>query len=75
VPTSSTSHDITVKGVENNLMSQLKRFVKVDKVLSLFDLQGITFFLGFRKFPSPNFDKCLEFISSISEVSDCINIE
>ena len=56
-------------------MGKLKRFVEVHKVLSLLYLEGITLFDSFGNFTTPDLDKCLKFVSSISEITDCVNIE
>jgi len=41
----------------------------------LLDFDCISFFDSLGKLASPNLHKCLEFVSSISEISDRVNIE
>jgi hypothetical protein len=41
----------------------------------LLDFDSVAFFDSLRKLASPNLHKCLEFVSSISEISDRVNIE
>ena len=75
VPAGTPSHHITVERVQDNLMGELKRLIEVHKVLSLLDLEGITLFSSFGEFTTPDLDQCLKFVSSISEIADCVNIE
>jgi hypothetical protein len=41
----------------------------------LLDFDCVAFFDSLRELSSPNLHKRLEFVSSISEISDCVNIE
>lgn len=56
-------------------MGELKRLVEVNKVLGLFNLEGVTLFGSFREFSTPDLYKCLKFVSSISEITHSVNIE
>lgn len=56
-------------------MRKLQRFVQAHSILCKFNLAKISFSLSLLKFGDPDFDKSFEVVSSVSEVSNCIDVE
>lgn len=56
-------------------MCKLKRFVQTHSILCKFNLAEISFCLSLLKFCDPDLDKSFKVVSSISEVSNCIDVE
>ena len=75
VPSCSFLHDVTIEGVENDLVSKLKRLIKVHSVLSDFASFQVALFLSLFEFSDPDFDEALELISSVSEITYSVNVE
>lgn len=75
IPSWPFSHDIPIKTIQNNFMSQLHRFEQLHKFY-LFFLLFVFSFLGFLGgFSFVDFGERFIFISAISESSYCINIK
>ena len=75
VPSSTLLHDVSVKGVEDDLVRQLKRLIQIDAVLGCLYVVGVPRLLRLTELAAPNLDKALELVASISEVSDGIYVE
>ena len=75
IPSSSSSHDISIERVQNTFMSQLQRIKQDTQISRIFLFSSIPLPLGLIFLPFPFLHKVFEFISSVSESSHCVNIE
>ena len=75
VPTCTLFHDVPVERVQNDFVGKLQRLVESDSILGVFSFGDVASFLSSPHFISPCFDKSFEVVSSIAEVSDCVDVE
>jgi len=75
IPSGSFPHNITIETVENNFVSQLHWLVQTHQTFSLFDCSSILWFASLFVILLPLFCQTFVFVSSISEVPYCVDVE